>query len=210
MNALPFISQTIEASAVIAGAIYGVLLARQNNMDIVGAFSLAFILSFGGGTLRDLLLDRHPLFWIKAPHYPVVVFGITIIISYFYKTPGKMTKLLNIPDAFGLGLFSISSTIVSLECGTSYFVASLLGVVAGTFGGVIGDIICNRVPSLFSKETTLYATCAFCGNWVYLLLKPYDTLTNIVAPLSIIFIVIFRFLALKNNWNWSLPEPQRE
>ena len=200
MNALPLVSQTVEVSAVTAGAIYGVLLARQNDMDFIGAFSLAFILSFGGGSLRDLLLDRHPLFWVKAPHYPIIVFVITVLISCIRTTPPNLTKILYIPDALGLGLFSISGTIAALQCNTSLFVACLLGVVAGTFGGVIGDVICNRVPSLFRKESTLYATCAFTGNSCYLLMKKYDLLANIAAPISVSIIVIFRLIAVRKKW----------
>ena len=145
----------IELSAVIASAVYGVLLARRHDMDFVGVFCLAFVVAFGGGTLRDLFLDRHPLFWIREDHYPVIVFGIALVTSIIPKLTASTERFLSLPDALGLGLFSVAGTSAAIGEGTSWFVASLLGAVTGTFGGVIGDVICNRVPSLFRPRRCL-------------------------------------------------------
>lgn len=160
--------QLIELLAVISSATFGVLLARRNRLDFVGVLSLALIVAFGGGTLRDLLLDRHPLFWIKHAQYPVIVFVLALVTSFVRRLPASVNKVLYLPDALGLGLFSIVGADYALEAGTSWFVAALLGVVTGTFGGVIGDVICNEVPSLF-HSAPLYATCSFVGCWLYIL-----------------------------------------
>ncbi|QDV66557.1 hypothetical protein Poly24_02440 [Rosistilla carotiformis] len=127
--------QPIEFAAVVASAVYGVLLARRHDMDFVGVFSLAFIVAFGGGTLRDLFLDRHPLFWIQEDHYPVVVFAIALAAYGVRRIPDRTESILSIPDALGLGLFSIAGASAAIEAGTSYFIASLLGAVTGTFLG---------------------------------------------------------------------------
>lgn len=116
--------QLIELLAVIASAFYGVLLARRNNLDFVGVFCMAFIVSFGGGTLRDLMLDRHPLFWMKESHYPVVVFVISMVTSLLPRIPDKTERILSLLDAIGLGLFTIAGTNAAIESGTSFFIAS--------------------------------------------------------------------------------------
>ena len=93
---------------------------------------------------------------------------------------------LHVPDALGLGLFTVLGVGFALEGGTTWFIASLLGVVTGTFGGVMGDIICNELPSLF-RTAPLYATCSFTGAWVYLGLHALsidETLAVAMAPID--------------------------
>ena len=193
----------IEFTAVTAGALYGILLARSKGLDFVGVFSLAFIVAFGGGTLRDLFLDRHPLFWIAHEIYPITVFGLALLSSFFRSLPKGLTKLLYLPDALGLGLFSVLGTQFALDYGATWFVASLLGVVTGSFGGVMGEVICNEVPSLFSSLSPLYATCAFVGNWLFLLLHyaPLSEPTRVLCGIAAI--VVIRLIALR--WNLCLP-----
>lgn len=195
--------QLIELLAVISSATFGVLLARRNRLDFVGVFSLALIVAFGGGTLRDLFLDRHPLFWIKHAHYPVIVFVLALVTSFVPKLPSSVNKILYLPDALGLGLFSIVGADYALESGTSWFVAALLGVVTGTFGGVIGDVICNQVPSLF-RSAPLYATCSFVGCWLYILSGLTPIGAAIRLAVAVAAIVVLRLIAIR--WNIQLPE----
>jgi len=199
--------QIIELSAVVASAIYGVLLARRHKMDFVGVFSLALVVAFGGGTLRDLFLDRHPLFWIREHHYPIIVLMIAFVTSVMPRIPRRIESILLFPDAIGLGLFTVSGTHAALESGTSHFIAALLGAVTGTFGGVIGDVICNRVPSLF-RPAPLFATCSFTGAWIYIFLSSLPTTTSYAAPTAISFIVIFRLASLR--YKWFLPHVGEE
>ncbi len=196
----------IELLAVITSGIYGILLARKKGMDLVGLFSIAFATSFGGGTLRDLFLDRHPLFWIEKDHYPVIIFCLAIVASLLKSLPNWLERLLPFPDALGLGLFSLAGTSAALECDCSPFIASLMGVITGTFGGVIGDVFCNEVPSLFSTKTPLFATCSFIGCWCYLLMHQFNIpeTWNLVSGISII--VALRLIALR--WNIRLPQRQ--
>ena len=195
--------QWIELLAVIAAGTFGVLLARRKGMDFVGVFSVAFITAFGGGTLRDLFLDRHPLFWIQNDHYPVIVFGLALATSLIRPLPAFVEKSLYFPDALGLGLFSVVGAGYAIESHTSLFIASLLGTVTGTFGGVIGEVVCNEVPSLF-RSAPLYATCSFAGCWVYLLLRMLPTGQSVAIWTGIVTIVAFRLAAI--HWNITLPE----
>ena len=188
----------IELLAVIASATFGVLLARRHHMDFVGVFSLAFIVSFGGGTLRDLFLDRHPLFWMREHHYPIIVFGIALVTSLIKTMPKRLESYLSLPDALGLGLFSIAGAVAAIEVGTTYFNAALLGVVTGTFGGVIGDVICNRVPSLF-RPAPFFATCSFVGCWLFFALRATPLPESYAAGIAIVVIVSFRLVSVRMN-----------
>jgi len=195
--------QFIEFLAVVSAGVFGVVLARRKRMDFVGIFSVACITAFGGGTLRDVLLDRHPLFWIKHHHYPVVVFGLALATSLVRRWPRRIERWLHLPDALGLGLFTITGAGYALQAGTSYFIASVFGVITGTFGGVIGDVVCNEVPSLFRSTNPLYATASFAGCWVFLLLRGVCP-EGVALWSGIVAVVAARLLALR--YNIRLPE----
>ena len=192
----------IECLAVVASAIYGVLLAARKGMDVVGVFSVAFAVAFGGGTLRDLFLDRTPLFWIGNPHYPIIVFGIALFSGVILRFIRHIKPLLLLPDSLGMALFCLTGIGYAMAAGTNPFVAVLLGVITGTFGGVLGDVICNEEPSLF-KPSPLNATCAFAGGWVYLGLLQIEVPGEVATIVGIAVIVAFRLAAVK--WNWSFP-----
>jgi len=172
-------------------------------MDFVGAVCLAFIVAFGGGTLRDVLLDRSPLFWIANEHYAWTVFGLAVVGSLPPRLPPRLQHWLNLPDALGLGLFSIVGAVIALEQGTSPFIATLFGVITGTFGGVIGDIICNQVPNIFRPTIPLYASCSFLGCWAFLGMRALGVEPGLAQGAAVAFIVALRMAALR--WNWMLP-----
>jgi uncharacterized membrane protein YeiH len=202
--------QFLELMAVIAAASFGVLLAHSNRLDPVGAISVTFLIAFGGGTLRDVLLDRQPLFWIANEHYAWIVFGIAAIGSVLPWLPRGLDRWLALPDAVGMALFSIAGADVAVRNQAfvvSPFLASLFGVMTGTFGGVLGDIAVNDVPRLFQPTTPLYATCAFVGCWVFLLLRGSALGPDAAMWLGAAVTVALRLAALR--WDLRLPGPRR-
>lgn len=194
--------ELIEISAVVACGIFGILMARKHQFDLIGVFTLGFITAFAGGTLRDLFLGRHPLFWIENDHYPVIIFVLALLSPVLPYSRAKFERWLDVPDALGLGLFALVGARYSLEAGTSLFIASLMGVVTGTAGGAICDVICNEVPRLF-RATPLYATCAFTGCWSYFGLRHVGLPDSQALAAGIAIVVLLRFVALK--WHISLP-----
>ena len=193
----------IEYLAVIVSSIYGVLLAARKGMDVMGVFAVAFAVAFGGGTLRDLFLDRTPLFWIGNPHYPMITLGIAVFAGLVLKLVGRIKPWLLLPDALGMALFAITGTAYSLETNPSWFIAAMMGMITGTFGGVLGDVICNDVSALFTPSP-LNATCAFAGCWVYLFVLAVEGAPKEAAMVAAIaVIVLFPLASVK--WNWCFP-----
>lgn len=192
----------IEFLAVIVSSIYGVLLAARKGMDVVGVYAVAFAVAFGGGTLRDLFLDRQPLFWIGNPHYPVITLGIAILSGPILRFVKHIRPLLVVPDALGMALFTLTGTGFALEAGTSPFIACVLGAITGTFGGVLGDMLCNEVPSLF-RPSPLNATCAFAGAWVFWGALQLEAPEPWALAGGLLVIVATRLAAVK--WNWCFP-----
>ncbi len=189
----------IEVAAVIASALYGILLACRKEFDAVGGFAIAFAVAFGGGTLRDLLLDRRPFFWTANEHYLILVFVLAIAGSLWPRIVSRFEKFLPIPDALGLALFSLTGAAYAIELGMSPVVASLMAVITGTFGGVIAEVICNEIPSLF-RSAPMNATCSFVGSWVYLLLDMSPLPHSVALWSGFAVIALFRLVAIRKNW----------
>ena len=189
--------------AVTASAVSGSLEARKHEMDIVGAVTISFVTAFGGGTVRDLLLGRTPIFWVVDPWLSIVTFSIAILS--FYRLNAISNRLLAIPDAIGLGLFSILGATYALQLNLSAIVAVLMGVITGIFGGVLRDLLGNRIPNVFRQSTELYATCSFIGTWIFVILKWLHLNALIAAIIGAIVIFLMRLLAIR--FKVTLPAP---
>jgi uncharacterized membrane protein YeiH len=157
----------VETAATLAFALSGLLEAARKRLDIVGVCVVAGLAAFGGGTLRDVLLDRRPFFWVEHANWLWVLLalciGAMLVLRARHFEPTE--SAMQWPDALGLGLFSASGTQIALGQGLPAIVAVLMGVVTAAFGGVLRDIVVNEIPRAF-KDRQPYAVCAFVGGWV--------------------------------------------
>lgn len=161
----------VEVVAVLACAFSGFAEAQRKDMDLVGVYVVAFLTAFGGGTLRDVLLDRRPFFWVEHEQYPIIILAMTLIATPLMRLAHRIipNSAFVAADAVGLAFFSISGVALSLERGMSPFVASVMGVVTGVFGGVLRDVVLNEVPMVL-RDGRPYAIAAFVGCWLYILM----------------------------------------
>lgn len=164
---LHWLLPTLEATATIAFALSGLLEAARKRLDAVGVCVVAGLAAFGGGTLRDVLLDRRPFFWVEHALWLWALLGGCVVAMLLLRGRhfAPTEKAMQWPDALGLGLFSASGTQLALAQEMPALVAVLMGVVTATFGGVLRDIVCNEIPSAF-RDHRPYAVCAFAGGWV--------------------------------------------
>lgn len=158
----------VEVAATLAFALSGFIEATRKRMDIVGICSVSFITAFGGGTLRDVLLDRRPFFWVAESGWVWVILAMCVggvaLMRGRHIAPTERAILL--PDALGLGLFTVVGARMALEMGMPTSTAVLMGVVTSVFGGVLRDVLCNEIPAVF-RDHRPYAICAFAGAWVF-------------------------------------------
>jgi uncharacterized membrane protein YeiH len=191
----------IEVCATVAFAIAGLIEAARKRLDVVGVFAAAFLTAFGGGTLRDLLLDKRPFFWVEHQEYLWLVFAMSVAaIPFFRARHMQLTeRAIQIPDALGLGLFSVLGASQALQAGLPALVAALMGVTTGVLGSVMRDVICNEIPTVF-RDRRPYAVCAFVGCWAYLGAQAIGTPT--LASLAVGFAVTagLRLVALARGW----------
>lgn len=180
----------------------GALAAGRKSFDLLGVVVIAGVTAIGGGTLRDVLLDRHPIFWIADPMQLVVILtatGLTLAWVRFRKPP--WTALL-MADALGLALFTISGSQVAEQRGLPGIIAVVMGTITGSAGGVLRDILSGEVPLLL-RHTELYATASIVGATVYLLVKDFGLAATPAALLGMATVAALRFAAIL--WRLRLP-----
>lgn len=160
----------IESVATLAFALSGVVEAARRRLDAVGVVVVAGLAAFGGGTLRDVLLERRPFFWVTHTEllWAVLVLGIAAMLFMRRRHLEPTERAMQWPDAVGMGLFAASGTQISLSMNQPALVAVILGMVTAVFGGVLRDIVCNDIPKVF-RDHRPYALFAFLGGWVLVL-----------------------------------------
>lgn len=182
-------------AAVAVSAITGVLDSGRKHMDLIGALLVGIATALGGGTVRDVLIDRS-VFWIADQTYLIVALATALLTFFVARAVNIPQKLFLLPDALGLALFTIVGTQVALQLNTPWLVASLLGVTTGVVGGVLRDILCNDVPSVF-LQGELYASAAWAGALVFLGLQALDTSPVLAAWAGTVTILLLRLAAIR-------------
>lgn len=189
--------------AIVAAGLSGALEARSKKMDLVGVYFVALATALGGGTARDLLLDRHPIFWIEHHQYLLSVW-VAALTAILFTGRGllpnpRVNRAIDFFDALGLGLFSMIGATYALQSGCSHLVAVLVGIINGIFGGILRDINCNEIPAVFRQNTQLYATCSFLGCVAYITLMWLGVAQTVAFPCGLLLTFGIRMIALRFN-----------
>ena len=208
MNTIQHWGQTLQLAvewlATAAFALSGILEAARKKLDAVGVCVVGFLCAFGGGTLRDLLLDQRPFFWVRHVEVLWAVFALCLLTMFLLRPRHFLVteKAIQWPDALGLGLFTAAGVNQSLLLGLPGIVAVMMGVITAVFGGVLRDMVCNEIPTAFSDHRP-YAVCAFAGAWGYVGLWALDAPGWVCMLLCVCVTAGLRALAL---WfDWQLP-----
>lgn len=190
----------IEVLGTIAFAISGIRLAATKNFDWFGAYIVGFVTAIGGGTLRDLLLDI-PVFWMQTWWY-LAVTGLSLAaVIVFQNALVSRDKILFLFDSVGLALFCVIGIQKTLAVGYPMWVATIMGITTGAFGGVIRDILINEEPLVFRKD--IYATACLAGALVYWVAMLLGGSAMMQQMLCAVVVILLRVLALR--YNLSLP-----
>lgn len=201
---------TIEIAATIAFAMSGLIEATRRKMDIVGVFSVTFVSAFAGGTVRDILIERRPFFWVENTEYIWLVIALVLAAPLLLRSRElRVTdKVMEVADALGLGLFTISGVSLALVAGMPPIVAVLLGSITAVFGGVTRDVLCNEIPKVFHDHIP-YTLCAFIGCTLFLVLHALDIAPHLSTTLSIAAITGLRLLAVVRGWRIPAWPPRK-
>ena len=193
-----------EVIGTLAFALSGLIEAARKKLDLVGMAMVSGLAAFGGGTLRDILLDRRPFFWVENEIWVWILILICIGALLFMRSRHlePTERAMQWPDAIGLGAFTAGGTQLALNAGVPAVISVIMGVLTAIFGGVLRDIVVNEIPKAFSDHIP-YAVIAFTGGWVVVGLNALNVDAFVAVAIGAIFTIVLRVLALL--FGWRLP-----
>lgn len=185
----------IDIIGTFAFAISGALVALKKDFDVFGVIIIAFVTAVGGGMIRDVLINAHPINWIGDINYIWTILTAVAITFLFKSRIAPLRKTMFLFDTIGISVF----TLLGLQKGLSYnlhpFIALVMGMVSAVFGGVIRDVLTRKVPLIFKKE--IYASACLAGGVVYLILGYFNINEDIHFIISATVIIIIRTVVVK-------------
>ncbi|RZL62525.1 MAG: trimeric intracellular cation channel family protein [Variovorax sp.] len=191
----------LDLIGVAVFAVSGVLSAGRAGLDLLGVIVIASVTAVGGGTLRDLLLNRHPVFWIRDTRYLLVILAsavATLVYVRYFPPPGNALRLA---DALGLALFAITGAQIAESARLPPLIVVLTGTMTGAAGGVLRDVLTNQVPLLLRGD--IYGSAAIGGITLYLCLQAAGVARQIAFYAGIATVVGLRLGGIYGGW--SLP-----
>jgi uncharacterized membrane protein YeiH len=189
----------LDLIGTFAFALSGAIAGIRKNTDIYGMVVLGCVTAVGGGTLRDILVGRIPPFIFHDYNYLTISILASILVFFFHNIFEKQSDILLIMDALGLGVFTIIGLSVGLDYNIGYFGAIMMGVMTGTAGGMIRDVLLGEIPLVLQK--TVYASACLAGGILFVILLKLGLGKNINIAVSALFVFIIRIFAIKLNWH---------
>ena len=187
----------LEHFGVAVSAISGVLAARGKKVDLFGVLVLALVTSFGGGTVRDVLVGDLPVVWIREPAFLLNATSVALLTFFVRRVRELPRSFLLVADAFALALFTIVGTRKGMALEFAPPVAILLGVVTGVAGGILRDVLTGEVPLVFQPQIYLYATAALAGAIVFVTLLRWFPNQPVVTVVSTGLILGLRLAGIR-------------
>lgn len=208
VDALVESTEWVDTIAMLGFSLAGILAARGRGVDPVGIFILAFTSAFGGVTARDLLLDIRPFYWVSHDAFTWLILTFTIFApAIAARVSDRIAREVFLwADAVGLGFFSAAATVLAWERGIPPLSCTLVGVMTGIVGGIIRDVLLNRLPAALSDRKP-YGMAAFVGCWLGIILLSDGVLPQTVILITAAAIVLIRMFTLKVNWEIRYRSP---
>ena len=193
----------LDLLGIFVFALSGGLAAVRKELDIFGVLVLAGTTGLGGGFLRDVLIDATPPAALADSRYLLVPVGAGLLTFAFHPALGRLERVINVLDAFGLALFCVAGALKAVGYGLGPVPAALMGMVTAIGGGMLRDVLVGRVPMVFSGE--LYATPALAGAAIAIGLDRLDQPFVVSAWAGGLVCLAWRLLALRRDWHAPMP-----
>ncbi|GLK84553.1 trimeric intracellular cation channel family protein [Ancylobacter defluvii] len=188
--------------AIVAEAMTAALAAGRRQMDWFGVALLGCVTALGGGSVRDVLLGRHPLSWIENPSYLLITSGAALATILIARHMRHLRRLFLFLDAVGLVVFTIIGCNIASGLDMPLIIVIASGMITGCVGGVLRDILCADVPLLFRAE--LYATVSIVTGALYVGGQWWGLPHQPVMMAAMLTGLALRLLALR--FGWSMPK----
>lgn len=188
----------LDIIGTMAFAMSGALTAMHKKLDPFGVFIIAFVTAVGGGTLRDIMIGRTPVGWMRDINYVYVIVIGFILAILFRKKFDRLRTSLFLFDTIGLGVFTLIGLEKGISVGLHPVICIALGTMTACFGGVIRDILCTEIPVIFRRE--IYATICILGGIVFFLLRKLNLDNDVLYLTTSLVIISVRLMAVKFKW----------
>jgi len=196
----------LDIIGTCAFAVSGALTAMNKKLDPFGVFIIAFVTAVGGGTLRDILIGRTPVGWMRDLNYVYLIILGYFLAIIFRKKLDRLRVSLFLFDTIGLGVFTLIGLERGLVANLHPVICIALGTMTACFGGVTRDILCNEIPVVFRKE--IYATICIIGGILFFILKRWNLDNNVLYLIVSSVMITIRLMAVKFKWYLPALEPK--
>lgn len=192
----------LDILGTFAFAISGALFASKKEFDLFGVAIIAFVTAVGGGMIRDVLMNAHPINWIGDLNYIWTILAAVIFTFLFKSKIAPLSKTLFLFDTIGIGVFTLLGTQKGLVYNLHPFVAVVMGMTSAVMGGVLRDVLTNQIPLIFKKE--IYASACLLGALVYLITLHFQFSETIQFASTVFTVILIRLIAVK--YHLELPK----
>ena len=175
-------------------SISGSLTSMEKRFDVFGVVIIAFVTAVGGGTLRDMIIDRE-VFWLLDPYYLYIIIGGSVFSMIFRKRLNYLRTFLLLFDTIGLALFTILGAQIGLEYGLNFISIVIIATITGVVGGILRDVLVNEIPIIFQKE--IYATISIAGSSLFLVLRYVDFNNTASHLIPVFLIIVLRLIVVR-------------
>lgn len=190
----------LDYLGTFAFAVSGALKAVRRQMDVFGLVVMGTVTAIGGGTIRDLLLQRRP-FWLTDPNYILLSLLAAAIVFAVYRLISRREMVLLWFDAIGLGAFTVIGASRAMGAGIGGVGTVTLACLTGVGGGIIRDVLARDVPVVLRKE--VYASASILGAVLFWFLHRAGAASHVAAPLAILVVIVVRLTSL--HYGFGLP-----
>ncbi|MGI6573200.1 MAG: trimeric intracellular cation channel family protein [Fermentimonas sp.] len=184
----------LDHIGTFAFALSGIRLAAEKEFDWFGAYVVGLVTAIGGGTTRDLLLGVTP-FWMLNSSYLIVTAVALLSFIFLKKLIFKLNKTLFLFDTIGLGLFVVVGIEKTLDANLPFWVAIIMGMITGSVGGLLRDVLINEMPLILRRD--IYAVACIIGGLVFALCYWLDMNRALINIISASSVMLIRFIAVK-------------
>ncbi|ADY73170.1 Uncharacterized protein family UPF0126 [Desulfurobacterium thermolithotrophum DSM 11699] len=198
-----FVFDFLNGIGLLAFAASGVFKGINKKLDLLGITTLGFLTALGGGIIRDIIVNKTPTAFISYKDISITIIGIILSLFFYVKFKKDLStkKVIKYFDAVGLAAFSVTGFIIGMENDINSFGIVLLGLITGTGGGLISDILTGEVPFILKED--FYASCSIIGGIVFVFLEKLQVSFEITSLITLCLVFIVRILAIEKGW--SLP-----
>ena len=192
-------SAVFDCLAVVIGAMTGAMFALTRKLDIVGTVALAIVAAYGGGVIRDVLLQSHGFFFMQNPLLIVACAVIAMLVFALGSRAQKLENALFYADALSMAWFALAGSSKVWDAGVGIVLTIVLGTVTAVGGGALRDLCVGETPTIF-KEGNFYALSGFAGAVFFV------TCSALGAPLIVsstgCVVVAFALTLASRRFNW--------